>query len=131
VEDAIKCFRALSDESRARIVMLLLKQELSVCELMAILRISQPLVSRHLSILKEAGLAKVRRDGKLHFYSLSAEAQSGEEAGFVKLLSDTLNTNPTVKIDELRRQRCNEYQKKAGKCTVESLNKFAKQEIKA
>jgi ArsR family transcriptional regulator len=131
MEQVLKCLRAVSDESRARIVMLLLKQELSVCELMAILRISQPLVSRHLSVLKEAGLAKVRRAGKLHFYSVSEEAQSGGKAGFVKLLADTLKSDATVKIDELRRQKCNEYQKETGECTIESLNRFAMQEVKA
>lgn len=63
-------FRVLGDPSRLRILTSLTEGELNVTQLCRALRISQPTVSRHLSILKMTGLAEARRDGKEIFYSL-------------------------------------------------------------
>jgi len=128
MEQVLKCLKAIADENRARILMLLLRQELSVCELTAILGVSQPLVSRHLSILKEAGLVRNRRDGKLHFYSVTDDALSGGKMGFIRLLSDALKGDKTVAHDRLRFHRYIEYQKKNKDRSVESLLKFSRQE---
>ena len=131
MDGVLKCLKAIADENRTRILLLLLKRELSVCELMAVLRVSQPLVSRHLSILREAGLVKNRRDGKLHFYSVTDEALSGGKAGFVGLLSDSLKDDATVEHDRLRLRRCLEYQEKNNGRNVESLLRFSRQEVTA
>jgi ArsR family transcriptional regulator len=108
--------------------MLLLKGELSVCELMAILRISQPLVSRHLSILRSVGLVKNRRDGKLHFYSVTDEALSGGKTGFVKILSEALENDEAVAHDRRRLREYGAFRKKNKDRSVESLLKFSRQE---
>jgi ArsR family transcriptional regulator len=129
MEQVLKCLKAIADEKRARILMLLLRRELSVCELMAILRVSQPLVSRHLSILKEAGLVRNRRDGKLHFYSVTDEALSGGKMGFIRLLSGALKDDKTAVHDRLRLRKCMEYQKKNKDRSVESLLRFSRQEF--
>ncbi|MDB4285430.1 metalloregulator ArsR/SmtB family transcription factor [bacterium] len=121
--------KAIADENRVRVLMLLLRRELSVCELMAILRISQPLVSRHLSILKEAGLVRNRRDGKLHFYSVTDDALSGGKVGFIRLLSDALKDDKTAGHDRLRLRKYIEYQKKSKDRSVESLLRFSRQEV--
>lgn len=129
MEQVLKCLKAIADENRARILMLLLGRELSVCELMAILRISQPLVSRHLSILKEAGLVRNRRDGKLHFYSVTGEALSGGKMGFIRLLSVALKDDKTAAHDRLRLRKYIEYQKRNKDRSVESLLRFSRQEV--
>jgi len=49
-------FKALSDDTRLRVVKLLQERELCVCELMQVLDMSQPRISRHMSVLKNAGL---------------------------------------------------------------------------
>lgn len=63
-------FRALSDQTRLRIVSLLTKGELCVCDIMAVLKAPQPKVSRHLSYLKRVGLVTDRRDGRWRHYAL-------------------------------------------------------------
>ena len=60
---ALLYFKALSDETRLRLVHILLHYELSVNELVSILDMGQSRVSRHLKILTEAGLLTSRRDG--------------------------------------------------------------------
>jgi len=63
-------FRALGDPSRLRMAVLLLEKELCVCDLMAVLEMSQSSVSRHMSVLRSAGLAADRRDGRWAYYRL-------------------------------------------------------------
>ena len=64
-------FKALSDGTRLRIVKLLEKGELCVCDIVAALDMVQPKISFHLSTLKEAGLIKDRKQGKWTHYSLN------------------------------------------------------------
>lgn len=65
-------FGAFADATRLRILSLLLaEKELCVCDLCAALREIQPKVSRHLAILRRAGLVQVRCDGKWKYYSLA------------------------------------------------------------
>jgi ArsR family transcriptional regulator len=66
----IKATKALSDETRLRILNLLLERECCVCEVMQALDISQSKASRGLSALYDAGLLKRRRDGLWSFYSI-------------------------------------------------------------
>jgi len=70
VQKLIKIFHALSDETRLKIIKLLEKSELCVCEIVAALDMVQPKVSFHLGVLKEAGLVKIKRKGKWILYSL-------------------------------------------------------------
>lgn len=63
-------FKALSDETRIRILKLLEKGELCVCNIVAALDMIQPKVSFHLSVLKEAGLVKDRKQGKWVHYCI-------------------------------------------------------------
>ena len=64
-------FESLSDETRRRILVLILKhEELCVCELFQALEVAQPKVSRHLAVLRDAGLLAQRREGTWVFYRL-------------------------------------------------------------
>jgi len=63
-----KVFKTFSDPTRLRILVLLEREELAVQELMSILGMAQSRVSRHLAILREAGLLRDRRDGTYVFY---------------------------------------------------------------
>jgi len=65
-------FRAFADPTRLRILSLLRAQkELCVCDLCTVLGETQPKVSRHLAMLRRAGLVEVRREGKWKLYSLA------------------------------------------------------------
>ena len=64
-------FKALADETRLRILGLLLTGEVCVCHIHESLRISQPKASRHLAYLRRAGLVEARRDGLWVHYRLA------------------------------------------------------------
>lgn len=69
----IDVLKALSDETRLRILNLLYERELCVCDVMKALQISQAKASRHLIYLKNAGLVKDRKQAQWAFYFLQEE----------------------------------------------------------
>ena len=77
-------FRALADSSRVKIVSSLLQQELCVCDLAAVVGMSESAVSQHLRILRNLRLVKTRREGKLVYYAL-------DDAHVRELLDVSLN----------------------------------------
>ena len=66
-----RLFKALADETRLRILGLLLTGEVCVCHIHESLRIPQPKASRHLAYLRRAGLVETRRDGLWIHYRLA------------------------------------------------------------
>jgi DNA-binding transcriptional ArsR family regulator len=69
----VTLFDVLSDGSRRQILDLLLERERSVNELVGSLGMSQPAVSKHLRVLRDAGLVKVRIDAQKRVYGLEAK----------------------------------------------------------
>jgi DNA-binding transcriptional ArsR family regulator len=63
-------FKVLADETRARIVYLLSKEELCVCDIATILGTTVSNVSHHLRVLRTSHLVRFRRDGKQVYYTL-------------------------------------------------------------
>ncbi len=76
----LKALRALSDQTRLRIVSLLERDELSVNELQEVTRLGQSRISTHLGLLADCDLVRARREGKRTFYKLNpdADAVAGE-----------------------------------------------------
>jgi len=70
MDNLVLIFKALSDETRLRILKLLEHGELCVCDIVAALDMIQPKVSFHLGVLQEAGLVKSRKQGKWIHYSI-------------------------------------------------------------
>lgn len=70
LHDLLTIYKALSDETRLKILKLLENGELCVCDLVYAFNTVQPKISFHLSILKEAGLLKDRKEGKWSYYSI-------------------------------------------------------------
>lgn len=82
----VEIFKALGDETRIRIINLLRKEELCVCELESILSITQSNASRHLNKLKQTGIITYEKKAQWVYYKL--------DEGFIhqhKLLYDFLN----------------------------------------
>lgn len=71
LEGAAELFKALSDETRLRVVYALSRSELCVCDVAAVLGASQATASYHLRLLHHLGLARYRKDGKLVYYRLA------------------------------------------------------------
>ena len=70
--DAVQLFKALADETRLRILNLIGRRELCVCQIVEALGLGQSKVSRHLATLRNAGLVSDRREGLWMYYSLAA-----------------------------------------------------------
>jgi len=71
MKNPAEIFKALSDETRLKIMILLTGRELCVCDLERILATTQTKISRHLSTLKYNKLVKSRREGQWSYYSLA------------------------------------------------------------
>jgi DNA-binding transcriptional ArsR family regulator len=71
--DPVLFSKAIADETRQKIMNILCCQWVSVNDVVAKLDVTQPTVSHHLAILREAGLVNVREEGKQTFYTLNQE----------------------------------------------------------
>ncbi len=69
-------FKGFADPTRIRILNLLAAGELCVCDIVEILRLPQPTISRHLARLRHAGLVEVTRDAKFAHYRLAKPASA-------------------------------------------------------
>jgi ArsR family transcriptional regulator len=65
-----QAFHALADDTRVAILRQLARGERCVCDIQTGLELSQPLLSFHLRVLRQAGLVKARRDGRWAYYAL-------------------------------------------------------------
>ena len=74
--------RALSDESRVRILTFLTHSELCLCQIIELLRLSPSTVSKHMSILIQAGLVDVRKEGRWHYYRLPQDPEPIASAAY-------------------------------------------------
>ena len=104
-----KVFRTLSDPTRVRVLALLEQQELAVQELMDVLGMAQSRVSRHLAILREAGLLMDRREGTYVFYRFSAPRDGPWHEAWQlvrrELRDDPLHLGDSVALENVLRAR--------------------------
>ena len=102
MRDLVKAMKALSDETRLRILNLLLERECCVCEVMQALDISQTRASRNLSALYDAGFLKLRKDGLWSLYSIDNEEMRPHFADLVEAVRKGLKDNKLVAQDKER-----------------------------
>ena len=102
MQDLIKALKALSDETRLRILKILLERECCVCEVMQALDISQSRASRNLGILQDAGFVKARRDGVWIVYSVDWQIVNSHAMSLTKLLRDSPLSDEVLAQDKER-----------------------------
>ena len=102
MRDAVKAFKALSDETRLRILNILLERECCVCEVMQALDISQTRASRNLAALYDAGFLKLRKDGLWSLYSIGKDGMQEYLTDMVRAVTRTLEGNKAVELDRER-----------------------------
>ncbi|MFC2035702.1 ArsR/SmtB family transcription factor [Chloroflexota bacterium] len=102
MEDLIKLMKALSDETRLRIINVLLERECCVCEVMQALDISQSRASRNLGIIHEAGFLKVKRDGAWMLYSVDWQTTNYYAACLAQVLKGLFTNNKLLAEDRER-----------------------------
>ncbi len=88
--------KALSDPSRVKIMKLLQRRQLCVCELTAGLGLAQPTVSKHLKTLEEAGLVTSKKEGLWVNYRLADGESSPYAAALIGNLRHWLNDDPEI-----------------------------------
>jgi DNA-binding transcriptional ArsR family regulator len=101
-ESALK---AASDPTRARILKMLEGGDLCVCQIIAVLRLSQSTVSRHLFLLRAAGFVHDRKDKKWIYYALVREPDNPYSARILKSLRKWLDDDPVIASDRERLSR--------------------------
>ena len=100
-------YRLLGDEARLRLLRVLRRERLNVTELTGILGLAQSGVSRHLGLLKEAGLVVEERDAGYSYYRAAAAADGASPAGLWSVLDgqfDSADGDAAVRADEARLQ---------------------------
>jgi ArsR family transcriptional regulator, arsenate/arsenite/antimonite-responsive transcriptional repressor len=118
-------FRLLGDPARIRILMLLDKQELCVCQLTEALSMGQPLVSHNLALLRRAGFIGVRKDGKMAFYK-STKVLPKPKKCLMKVLKECSRNNAILRKDLKSLKACSAMQKETGKCDADKSAKVLK-----
>jgi len=110
VRDASSLYRLLGDEARLRLLRVLRRERLNVTELTGILGLAQSGVSRHLGLLKEAGLVVEEREAGFTYYGAAPpngnEGSAGNRAIWSALEEqfESASADPTVRADEARLQ---------------------------
>jgi len=94
--------KAAADPTRARILKMLEGGELCVCQIIAVLALSPSTVSKHLFLLKSAGLVNDRKEKKWVHYSLDRESDDPHVAGILRELSAWLDRDPVIARDRAR-----------------------------
>jgi len=120
MQDFIKVTKALSDETRLRILNVLLLRDCCVCEIMQALDISQSRASRNLGILQDASFLKERRDGPWIVYSVNWETANYYASSLTKLLRDSPLSNEILVKDK---ERLKHAQRTGPGCGLSSSSK--------
>jgi ArsR family transcriptional regulator len=107
MRDLVKVLKAISDPMRIRIVKLLERKKMCVCELTEVLNIGQPSVSHHLRILKDAGLVVDLRNGLWIDYELSEEKYNKYAPQLLELISSWLTDDPKILDDKKSAKKVN------------------------
>jgi ArsR family transcriptional regulator len=96
MREFIKVMKALSDPNRVKIIKMLQRKVMCVCEMQAALQIAQPTVSKDLKILEEAGLVTFYKDGMWVNYRLTDGASSPYAASLLGNLRHWLDDDAEV-----------------------------------
>jgi len=122
MEQLVQCFKALSEKTRLRIVMLLFEGELCVCDLMIILEEPQSKVSRHLAYLKHSGLVDSKRVGVWMHYSLK-ELMDGACRYQLNFMKGKLFHHPQFSKD---REKLLELKKQDARCKAAMASRMSR-----
>jgi ArsR family transcriptional regulator len=96
MKEFIRVMKAVSDPTRVKILKIIEKRMMCVCELQASLGIAQSTTSKHLKILEDAGLVASHKDGLWVNYTLADGRQSPFAASLLGNLRHWLNDEPEI-----------------------------------
>jgi ArsR family transcriptional regulator, arsenate/arsenite/antimonite-responsive transcriptional repressor len=99
LKQAEKTFKALGDKNRLRIIKMLQRKPMCVCEIREVLGLAQPTVSKHLKILKEAGIVEAFQKELWTDYRLTGDDRFAKS--LLKLIEGRANEDTIIKKDRL------------------------------
>jgi len=106
MRDLMNVTKALADENRVRILMFLHHGgELCACEIIGLLGLAGSTVSKHLSILHQAGLVEARKQGRWHYFRLAEKNAPAAVSGALKWLASSLARNETIQSDQRKLEK--------------------------
>lgn len=120
MKDLEQLFKGLADQSRLRILNLLLHGELCVCDIQYVLDSSQPNVSRHLTYLRNSGLVLDRREGARMYYRL-AQPNEGHRKKLFAFLREAFGSSDVFAEDLRKLMKAIEH----GSCTVSEWRPYS------
>jgi ArsR family transcriptional regulator len=118
MKDMLKVFKALSDATRLRLVLLLMERDLCVCELVFILKMEQSRISHQLRVLRDADLVEDVREGRWMIYRIPGEARGLLEAILEGELKFRFGVSPEIQADSQRLEACIKENIRAKACAV-------------
>jgi ArsR family transcriptional regulator len=105
MRNLVKIYKVLSDESRLRILNLLLERPCCVCEVMQALDITQSKASRGLTALYDTGILKLHKESVWALYSIDWDGMDTHIKAILKAATGTFKENQTMETDRTRLQK--------------------------
>lgn len=96
MQDFVQVMKALSDPGRVSVVRMLERREMCACEIVDLLRLAQPTVSRHLRVLQDSGLVLARREGVWVHYRLPETSERPYITLILASLPGWLDSDPEL-----------------------------------
>jgi len=118
MKDMLKIFKALSDATRLRLVLLLMERDLCVCELVFILKMEQSRISHQLRVLRDADLVEDVREGRWMIYRIPEDGRGFLEAILERELKFRFGVSPEIQADSQRLEACIKENIRAKACAV-------------
>ncbi len=120
MKDLEQWFKGLADQTRLRILNLLIHGELCVCDIQYVLQSSQPNVSRHLTYLKNSGLVLDRREGARMYYRLAQPTEGAHKLLF-GFLRDLFPSSEALAEDSRKLKKAIQ----SGSCTASEWRPYS------
>lgn len=102
MDPLIAITKALADENRVRAIGALRGQALCVCQIVELLELAPSTVSKHLAILRQAGLVTSRKEGRWIYFALPENQSAPDVAPTLSWLFERLDASPQYKADQKR-----------------------------
>ena len=122
MRETVKAFKVLSDETKLRMLNLLLERECCVCEVMQALEISQSKASRGLSALYDVGLLKLKKEGSWSLYSIDSEDITNYRSKIIEGVKEAMANNKISVLDKERLKKSKRVGAKSATSLEDGLN---------
>ena len=109
LQEKTKLFKALSDQNRLRILKMLQSKHLCVCEITEILQLATSTVSKHLSILRDAGFIIEQKEGKWVNYKINPTSGDQRVSSILTSLDFWIEDDEIISIDKKKLQKVDRY----------------------